>query len=81
MKCATYEPAQALFAGEDGLDIYRRLIPAAFGALVAGGYVALEIGYGQQEAMQALLKKEGFAGIEFIADLQGIPRVAAARRP
>jgi release factor glutamine methyltransferase len=76
-----YEPAQALFAGEDGLAIYRRLIPAAFEALVLGGFLALEIGYGQQEAMQALLKKEGFAGIEFIADLQGIARVAAARRP
>jgi release factor glutamine methyltransferase len=76
-----FEPGRALFAGADGLDIYRRLIPAAFGALVSGGYVLLEIGYGQQEAMQALLKKEGFAGIEFIADLQGIPRVAVARRP
>jgi release factor glutamine methyltransferase len=76
-----YEPAQALFAGDDGLDIYRRLIPAAFGALVAGGYVLLEIGYGQQEAIQALLKKKGFAGIEFTADLQGIPRVVVARRP
>ena len=76
-----FEPGQALFAGADGLDIYRRLIPAAFGALVPGGFVALEIGYGQQHAMQALLKKEGFAEVEFIADLQGIPRVAVARRP
>jgi release factor glutamine methyltransferase len=76
-----YEPAQALFAGDDGLAIYRRLIPAAFGALVPGGYVLLEIGYGQQEAIQALLRKKGFAGIKFSADLQGIPRVAIARRP
>jgi release factor glutamine methyltransferase len=76
-----YEPALALFAGKDGLEIYSRLIPAAFGALVSGGYVLLEIGYGQQEATQALLKKEGFAGIEFISDLRGIPRVAVARRP
>jgi release factor glutamine methyltransferase len=43
--------------------------------------VLLEIGYGQQDAIRALLKKEGFPGIEFIADLQGIPRVAVARRP
>ncbi len=76
-----YEPAQALFAGDDGLAIYRRLIPTAFGALIPGGYVLLEIGYGQQEAIQALLKKEGFAAIEFFGDLQGIPRVAVARRP
>jgi release factor glutamine methyltransferase len=76
-----HEPAQALFAGADGLAIYRRLIPAAFSALVPGGYVLLEIGYGQQDAMQSLLEKEGFAGIEFFGDLQGIPRVAVARRP
>jgi release factor glutamine methyltransferase len=76
-----YEPAQALFAGEDGLKIYRRLIPAAFGALVPGGFVALEIGYGQQEAIHALLADAGFGGIEFTEDLQKIPRVVVARRP
>jgi release factor glutamine methyltransferase len=76
-----YEPAHALFAGADGLAIYRRLIPAAFRALVSGGFVALEIGYGQQEAVHALLANEGFAAIEFAADLQCIPRVAVARRP
>ena len=75
-----YEPAQALFAGDDGLQIYRRLIPEAFKALTAGGILLLEIGYGQQEALQALLEKEGFAGIEFFSDLQGIPRVAKAQR-
>jgi release factor glutamine methyltransferase len=76
-----YEPAQALFAGEDGLAIYLRLIPAAFGALVSGGFVALEIGYGQQEAIHALLASAGFSGIEFTEDLQKIPRVVVARRP
>ncbi len=76
-----YEPAQALFAGEDGLAIYRCLIPAAFGALVPGGCVALEIGCGQQVAIQALLACAGFSGIEFFGDLQGIPRVAVALRP
>ncbi len=60
---------------------YRRLIPAAFAALVSGGFVALEIGYGQQEAVDALLAGAGFTEIEFTADLQGIPRVASARRP
>lgn len=76
-----YEPVQALFAGDDGFDVYRRLIPAAFGALVPGGYLLPEIGYGQREGTQTLLEKKGFGGIEFIADLQGIPRVAVARRP
>jgi release factor glutamine methyltransferase len=75
-----YEPAQALFAGGDGLAIYRRLIPESSKALAPGGILLLEIGFGQQQAMEALLKKEGFAEIEFFADLQGIPRVAMAQR-
>ena len=76
-----YEPKLALFAGDDGLDVYRRLIPAAFGALVAGGYLALEIGYGQSPAITGLLARAGFEQIEFVPDLQNIPRVACARRP
>lgn len=76
-----YEPAQALFAGTEGLAVYRRLIPKAFTALVPGGFLVLEIGHGQQEAIGALLDAAGFTAIEFTADLQGIPRVAAAQRP
>lgn len=76
-----FEPAQALFAGKDGLAVYRRLIPAAFAALVSGGFVALEIGYSQKSGAAALLAESGFAEIDFAPDLQGIPRVASARRP
>ena len=75
-----YEPALALFAGSDGLDVCRRLIPAAFAALTPGGFVALEIGYGQQAAIRDLFVLSGFGQIEFVSDLQGIPRVACARR-
>ena len=75
-----YEPAQALFAGGDGLAIYRRLLPESFQALAPGGVLLLEIGYGQQQAVQSLLEKEGFAEIEFFADFQAIPRVAVAQR-
>jgi release factor glutamine methyltransferase len=75
-----HEPALALFAGDDGLDIYLRLIPAAFAALAPGGIVALEIGYGQSPAIASLLAESGFDQIEFAPDLQGIPRVASARR-
>jgi len=76
-----HEPALALFAGEDGLEVFRRLIPAAFAALVPGGFVVLEIGYGQEAAIRALLSVSGFDQIEFTPDLQGIPRVASAHRP
>ena len=76
-----YEPAQAFFAGSDGLEVYRRLIPAAFDALLPGGFLVLEIGYGQQEPVRALLTDAGFNDVAFTRDLKGIPRVATARRP
>jgi release factor glutamine methyltransferase len=76
-----YEPALALFAGADGLDLYRRLIPAAFDALVPGGALLLEIGYGQRDAIHSLLSAAGFVRIAFTPDLQGIPRVAEGWRP
>jgi release factor glutamine methyltransferase len=75
-----HEPALALFAGHDGLDIYRRLVPDAFAALHSGGYLLMEIGYEQSTAVAALLTQAGFDGIEFIPDLQRIPRIACGRR-
>ena len=74
-----HEPATALFGGDDGLDIYRRLIPQAAARLRPAGLLALEIGHGQQAAIVALLA--GWDDVEFVADLQGIPRVVTARLP
>jgi len=74
-----YEPATALFAGETGLEIYRRLIPQALLALKPNGLLAFEIGYGQQIALASLL--ETWRNVSFVNDLQHIPRVALARRP
>lgn len=73
-----HEPAMALFAGEDGLEIYRRLIPQAHAALQESGLLAMEIGYEQQAAIRHLL--EGWATVQFLDDLQGIPRVVVARK-
>ena len=73
-----FEPAAALFAGPDGLEVYRRLIPQARSALKPGGLLALEIGHGQRAAVAALLA--GWNGLRFVDDLQQIPRVALARR-
>ena len=75
-----HEPALALFAGPDGLDIYRRLILAAYAALVPGGLLLLEIGFGQRVAVVALLAAAGFESIEAFPDLQSIPRVVCALR-
>jgi release factor glutamine methyltransferase len=74
-----HEPASALFADDDGLSIYRRLIPQASQALRPGGLLALEIGYGQSAAIRELL--QGWRHVEFLDDLQGIPRVAVAIKP
>src|SRR6185503_20993509 len=76
-----HEPHVALFGGNDGLEIYRRLIPNAHAALVPGGYLVFEFGFSQQPDIESLLSTSGFVQIEFIHDLQGIPRIASARRP
>ena len=74
-----FEPAMALFAGDTGLDIYRRLIPQALAHLKSGGLLALEIGHGQRDAVASLLS--AWHHVEFLPDLQQIPRVALAHRP
>jgi release factor glutamine methyltransferase len=75
-----FEPAAALFAGPDGLDVIRELVPAAHAALRPGGRLVMEIGAGQADDVAALLKAAGFEGAYIKADLQGIPRVVVARR-
>lgn len=76
-----HEPALALFAGEDGLDVIRQLTPAAFAALESGGALLMEIGYGQWPAVSELMADAGLVRIEALHDLQHIPRVACAQKP
>lgn len=73
-----YEPASALYAGESGLDIYRRMIPQAYAALKPEGWLMMEIGHGQRDAIADLLGN--WSDVSFIDDLQGIPRVAIGRK-
>lgn len=73
-----WEPEMALFAGEDGLDIYRRLIPAAAKTLRPGGLLAMEFGYGQSESLAELLA--GWDEVRFLKDLQAILRAVLARK-
>lgn len=73
-----WEPAMALFAGGQGLDVYRRLIPEAARVLRPGGLLAMEIGFGQAEAIGELLV--GWSGVAFVDDLAGIPRIVLAAR-
>ena len=70
---AEYEPAEALFAGPDGLDDYRRLAPD-IGRLVApGGLAAIEIGHDQADSAAALFESAGHS-VRLSHDLAGRPR-------
>jgi len=75
-----YEPHLALFGGESGLDIYRRLIPESMIRLVSGGYLLLELGAGQEEQVIRLIRDEGFLLKVTVNDLQGIPRCLIAQK-
>ncbi len=75
---ARWEPAQALFAGSDGLDVIRRLVPAA--AERGAAFLALEVGQGQAPAVQELVRAAGFVDVGVIPDLAGIDRVVTGRR-
>lgn len=68
-----YEPALALFGGEDGLDDYRRVIPELPRLLAPGGAAVLEIGWTQSEAVTALALDQGFS-VQVRNDLGGRPR-------
>jgi release factor glutamine methyltransferase len=71
-----YEPADALFAGSDGLDTIRRLLSIVSGVPM----VALEIGFDQGDAVAELVAAAGFAGVERLRDLAGHERVVVGRR-
>ena len=73
-----YEPREALLAGGDGLDLYRRLLPQAFDLLAPGGYIIYEIGAGQGSA--ALRLMERFAQVELLVDLAGRDRIIKGRK-
>ncbi len=75
-----FEPKTALYGGEDGLDFYRAFAKIWRGALRVGGYIALEIGTGQKEAVSLILGEAGWREIRVENDLAGKPRVAVGRK-
>lgn len=76
---AVFDPHLALFGGEDGLEAYRALIPAAKPRLKEGGRILLEIGATQADAVENLLTRAGFALESRVLDLAGKTRVLTAR--
>jgi release factor glutamine methyltransferase len=75
-----YEPEEALLGGPDGLDVIRRIVPAAAEVLRPGGLLALEVGQGQSRAVETLFERSELRLLETQRDLAGIPRVVRGRR-
>jgi release factor glutamine methyltransferase len=76
-----YEPTEALLAGEDGLDFYRKITFDTDGLLAHEGWLMLETGMGQTNVVSGMIKKTGkFKRLEVINDLSGIPRVVKAQK-
>jgi release factor glutamine methyltransferase len=71
---ARHEPASALDGGADGLDAYRAIAAALPGLLAPGGRAILELGQGQQPAVEAIAAARGLRSLGCRADLGGVPR-------
>lgn len=76
-----FEPASALVSGADGLDDIRTIISHAPKHLEAGGWLMLEHGYNQAEAVRGLLAAAGFDDVESRIDLGGHQRISLGRLP
>lgn len=76
-----HEPAMALTDGLDGLSVYRIIADQAQGYLTAAGRVLVEIGWEQGDAVSAIFRDAGWAGVTLAHDLDGRPRVVCADTP
>lgn len=74
-----WEPPLALFAGHDPLHFHRRLAAEAHFHLREGGWLAMEVGLGQAEAVAALLEEAGYHPVQVHHDLLGVGRVVEGR--
>ncbi|ANA41274.1 MULTISPECIES: peptide chain release factor N(5)-glutamine methyltransferase [Geobacter] len=74
-----YEPRAALDGGADGLDFYRLIVPAAPAHLNPGGWLMVELGIGQAEAVLGMFARAGFSDCFTAQDPAGIDRVVGGR--
>ena len=75
-----HEPSIALFGGEDGFEIYQRLVPEAAAIVKPGGWLIMELGYSSRAAIEELLSVPQWQTPEFHQDLAGLDRVVSVRR-
>ena len=76
-----FEPSSALVAGADGLDDLRLIVSEAPQYLLAGGWLLLEHGYDQADAVRTLLVAQGFIDVASRRDLGGHERISLGRLP
>ena len=67
-----HEPHLALHGGEDGMDIYRRLVSQSLKFLKPGGALFLEIG---PDAVKDIMLASGFNNVQLKQDYAGLPRI------
>jgi release factor glutamine methyltransferase len=75
-----YDPRIALEGGPDGLDAYRVLAPEILRVLKPGARFAVEIGYDQKDAVEALFRQAGAAGVQTLRDLSDLDRVVTGTK-
>lgn len=76
-----HDPRRALFAGQDGLEAIRHLLETATKFVASGAPLVFEIGFGQAAAVEAEVRRRpAWEFLRIVPDLEGIPRVALARR-
>ena len=79
-KEVTFEPSTALFANDNGLEFYEKIIPQSREFLNDNGFIAFEIGYDQGDAVYKLLEQAGFKNIIIEKDIMGLDRIVYAQK-
>lgn len=75
-----HEPHLALDGKEDGLYFYRKIVEQAPSYLEPDGWLCLEIGYDQGEALKRMMEQSGYENIQIVKDLAGLDRVVTGQK-
>lgn len=75
-----FEPRDALTDGQNGLSVIERIVIQSPNFLNSGGFLLMEIGFGQMEKVSEIFSPKIWQTVEFLPDLQGIPRTVKVRR-